>query len=258
MEGSFDKTPALVSLGIDRDRRPRCRRHSRDIDGRRPEPRDVPGDHSKCDESGHADHSGAFVVITNPGAFWRVDAPASLALERIAEIGDPAEAVASLGATPLDAIPPGESLSFEVTAAPGDRFAWAQMLLNSNDAFVGIVAYPFFVGDQPTNAMLPITALDAGTEENAPLFSGFDAGQPDPERGAENLDNGTATIGGTVQFSDQFIGRQASLLIEPVQELLDVSAGGTFVGWTGASTSSADFLAANPEIRQIWVWKGRH
>ena len=35
--------------------------------------------------------------------------------------------------------------------------------------------------------------MDLGTEENSPIGSGFEGGQPDSTRGAENLDNGVPT-----------------------------------------------------------------
>ena len=51
--------------------------------------------------------------------------------------------------------------------------------------------------------------------ENAPLFSGFAAGQPDPDQGAANVDNGTATSE-AIGPLDLVSGTQATLTIEPL------------------------------------------
>ncbi len=197
---------------------------------------------------------GAYVIHTTANAFWSAGSQADLGLERIAEIGDPAEAVSSLGAGALDAAPGnGDTVVIEFTASPGDHLSFAQMLIATNDAFVGLNSMPLFQGSQPTAGTFGLIAWDAGTEENAEIGSGFDFGQPDPARGADNVDNGTTTTDPIVA-SDQFDGIQATVSILPIVETLSVPAGLNLIGWTGADVSTADFLAANPDVQQLFWW----
>lgn len=82
---------------------------------------------------------GAYLGHQEAGAFWSSGGSANLALERIAEIGDPSTAVADLNATALDAAPAnGDQVTFEFEAQPGDLLSFAQMLIATNDAFVGV------------------------------------------------------------------------------------------------------------------------
>ncbi len=132
---------------------------------------------------------GAWLVHTDSGALWARDAEASLAIERIAEIGNPAEAVSALGAGEIDAAPAsGATVVFEVTAEPGDLLPTAQMLVATNDGFVGLQSVALFDGDTPLSQTIELRAYEAGTEENTGLFTGFDGGQPDPSRGVDNVD----------------------------------------------------------------------
>ena len=137
---------------------------------------------------------GAFLVHRDADAFWALGGTASLALERIAEIGDPGEAVSALGATALGPAPAnGDTVSFDFSASPGDHLSFSQMLIATNDAFVGLNSLALWDGGSPISVTRNLVGYDAGTEANEDLFSGFDGGQPDPARGADNVDNGTAT-----------------------------------------------------------------
>ena len=159
-----------------------------------------------------------------------------------------------MGAGALDAAPGnGDTVVIEFTASPGDHLSFAQMLIATNDAFVGLNSMPLFQGSQPTAGTFGLIAWDAGTEENAEIGSGFDFGQPDPARGADNVDNGTTTTDPIVA-SDQFDGIQATVSILPIVETLSVPAGLNLIGWTGADVSTADFLAANPDVQQLFWW----
>lgn len=159
---------------------------------------------------------GAYVLSMQQNAFWAGGTQAPLGLERIAEIGDSGEAVSSLGAVAIDAAPAfGDTVTFEVTAAAGYYLSTAQMLVATNDAFVGLNSEPLFENGSPRSVTIDLMAYDAGTEENADLFSGFAAGQPDPAEGAANVDNGTATVESVVPHT-QFTGPQARVTIEPI------------------------------------------
>ena len=163
---------------------------------------------------------GAWLVHTDSGALWARDAEASLAIERIAEIGNPAEAVSALGAGEIGAAPAsGATVVFEVTAEPGDLLSTAQMLVATNDGFVGLQSVALFDGDTPLSQTIALRAYEAGTEENTGLFTGFDGGQPDPSRGADNVDNGVATTE-TIRLLDLVSGTQATATIEVVQQTM--------------------------------------
>jgi len=200
---------------------------------------------------------GAYLIHQDANAFWAPGQAAVLGLERIAEIGEPGEAVSALGAVALDPAPmAGDTVTVEFDASPGDHLSLAQMLVATNDTFVGVNSLPLWTDGRPTNTTLRSLAWDAGTEDNADLFAGFDEGQPDPAQGMANLDNGTATVDGVVSVSDQFVGYQATITVTPIGTTIDVGAGLSLIGWSGGDMSSADFLAMNPDVSQIFVWDG--
>ena len=193
---------------------------------------------------------GAYLLSGQQGAFWGGGTQASLALERIAEVGDSAEAVATLGAVALDAAPAfGDTVVFEVTAGPGTYLSTVQMLVATNDGFVGLNSEPLFENGSPRSATIDLMAYDAGTEENSDLFAGFDGGQPDPAQGAANVDNGTATAE-AISPHGQFSGPQARVTIEPVSapaippaEMPDPAPAGN-AGLSGATGGSALIVGA--------------
>ena len=176
---------------------------------------------------------GAWLLHDEPGAFWARDGMASLAIERIAEIGNPAEAVSTLGAGEIGAAPAsGSTVVFEVTAEPGDLLSTANMLVSTNDGFVGLQSVALFDGETPLSQTLELRAYEAGTEENTGIGTGFDGGQPDPSRGVENVDNGTATEEETTMLDRMRRGhattlKQVGKLIEHGVQLM----AGSDCGW---------------------------
>ena len=187
---------------------------------------------------------GAYLVHASPGEFWTGGGSANLGLERIAEIGDPGEAVASLGAVALDAAPAnGASISFQFVATPGELFSSAQMLIATNDGFIGADSVALFSGDAGRTFTLNLMAYDAGTEENTGLFSGFDGGQPDPVQGAANVDNGTATAEAIAPLT-LVAGTQATLTIEPATlSLAPPAAGNGGLSLPGGGSAGWQLLA---------------
>ena len=183
---------------------------------------------------------GAWLLHDEPGAFWARDGMASLAIERIAEVGSPAEAVSALGAGELGAAPaPGSTIVFEVSAEPGDLLSTANMLVSTNDGFVGLQSVALFDGETPLSQTLELRAYEAGTEENTGIGTGFDGGQPDPSRGAENLDNGIATSE-PIRLLDLVEGTQATAAIEVVQQqamprIVDSGNAGLTTGGAGSA-----------------------
>ncbi|MBD3270560.1 hypothetical protein GF376_03465 [Candidatus Peregrinibacteria bacterium] len=121
-------------------------------------------------------------------------APAEL--EALAEVGNPEELMTLVeeleGVTAvyeIGAIAPGEMLEVELNEMDENLLVSViQMAVQSNDGYALIDAMPLMADET-------MTALnyDAGFEENTELGSGFEGGQPDPEEGDANIDNGTAT-----------------------------------------------------------------
>lgn len=119
--------------------------------------------------------------------------------ESLSEYGSNTALVTSLTGLPgiarvyaIDApILPGESTTIEVKIPKEGEFllSGVQMAVGSNDGFALIGAIRLdgkeitVVGEN----------FDNGTEENTELGSGFEGGQPDPSKGAENIENGTPT-----------------------------------------------------------------
>jgi hypothetical protein len=159
---------------------------------------------------------GAYLLHLQAGALWQSGQLASPEIERIAEGGDPTEALTMPGSGMIGDTPVvGDTTSFRVTAAPGMMLSLAQMLIASNDAFVGVDSLALFDGTTPRSLMIELTALDAGTEANSALGSGFAGGQPDPSEGAYNLNNGTAT-NEAISAHTQYVGVQATLSVTPL------------------------------------------
>ena len=175
---------------------------------------------------------GALVGHCADDSFWAVGGHASGELELIAEVGDPTAAVAvsqdetAMGMTfsqeryQIGDVGPGASVSVDVVFEHGCKLSSAHMLVHSNDTFVGALNIDMW--DPETHLPIPMVsaalmAYDAGTEENSEPGSGFDGGQPDPARGADNLDNGVATDE-AISASTQWTGEQARITIEYISE----------------------------------------
>ena len=97
-----------------------------------------------------------------------------------------------------EAIPPGENKTFTVdvsTYMPRETYlSGIQMAMGSNDGYALASNIALFdPGNGPKASTTNAQNYDAGTEQNSPLLSGFEGGQPDPSRGEENIDNGVPT-----------------------------------------------------------------
>lgn len=97
-----------------------------------------------------------------------------------------------------DPLPPGEKKTFTMdisTYRPRENYlSGIMMATGSNDGFVLVSNIALFnPGNGPKGSTMDALNYDAGTEENSPLLSGFEGGQPDPAMGEENIDNGVAT-----------------------------------------------------------------
>lgn len=163
--------------------------------------------------------------------------------ETLAEVGDPTAVVSSLETNPdvllavvaHDApIHPGETVTIplpnDIIAQPDMGFSYMGMIVETNDGVAWINSRRLTGEAGVFNPLGPAFAeiVDMGTEENEPVGSGFEGGQPDPSRGAgENLDNGVPTEE-VVYHHPQFYGdptaqeRQFLLIYETLgRETLD-------------------------------------
>jgi hypothetical protein len=128
---------------------------------------------------------GVFAVYRDANPLFTVGSSADAGTERIAEDGDNAAEAAALGqvsglqdgsfASPggADGMPtlgPGESVTFTISAAGGDRLNFQTMFAQSNDWFysLGANGLPLFNGDTPVSGDVTsqVVLYDAGTEED--------------------------------------------------------------------------------------------
>lgn len=170
---------------------------------------------------------GAYVISSEADALWAADSAASEGVEAIAEEGDPSTAVEA-GATQIGdgPIQAGESYTFTIEAAPGDHLSTVNMLVFTNDAFVGVNSVALFDDEGPITIVdRELNAYDAGTEENEEISSGI--GQPAGEAPDGGHGTGTATEGGVISSPhEQFSGPQATISIQPVAAEESMSEGG--------------------------------
>ena len=180
---------------------------------------------------------GALVSHCEDGAFWSRGAKASPELELIAEVGNAGPAVAverqdSMNGVnfvqerhAIGEVGPGQSITVEVEFEFGCVLSTAHMLVESNDTFVGVNSLDIhdqLNGGDSNLVTVDLRAYDAGTEQNTEPGSGFEGGQPDPSRGAANLDNGVPTDE-PITSSVEWPGTQATLTIELVDTLEDAN-----------------------------------
>ena len=150
-------------------------------------------------------------------------------LEALAEDGDPAGLAAAAngtagvassgtfttpdGASQAGPLGPGQSYSFTITAAPGDRLSFATMLVQTNDLFVapGDTGVALFDGGgQPLSDITQMVKLwDAGTEKNQEPGIGPDQA---PRQAATNTGESESQPVGPV--SDGFTYSKVSDLLE--------------------------------------------
>lgn len=170
------------------------------------------------------------LVATHKGndGFFDVGRTASFGLKEIAENGNLAPMidritadrdffahVVQTGNTGVPPIIPGETVSFEIDAAPPHNFlSWASMLICTNDGFTGIdtLKLPAAVGSSVT---VQTQGYDAGTERNTEQFA--DIVPPcGPLTGVDSQGLGTETSdpalaeGGVIHHHGGVVGVDAS------------------------------------------------
>jgi len=148
---------------------------------------------------------GVFVVHTRDLSLNFEGQMAPPALEPLAEYGNNAafaDYVADLdGAIVVyteDApILPGMNTTVPIEIQTSEMplyLSGVMMAVGSNDGFALLDAVMLVDEDgMELSSTTYAENYDAGTEENQPLGSGFDGGQPDPSRDEENIENGVPT-----------------------------------------------------------------
>lgn len=113
-------------------------------------------------------------------------------VERIENSPDFGDLVVETGNTGVPPVMPGETVSFQIEAAPPYNFvSWVSMLICSNDGFTGVdgVKLPNHVGQSTT---LLTQGYDAGTEINTEAWS--DLVPPcGPLTGQDSMGQGTGS-----------------------------------------------------------------
>jgi hypothetical protein len=150
-------------------------------------------------------------------------------LEPLAEYGDPSafagyvnQSNDVLNIHVIDKpLAPGENTSFILdvsTWRPRESYlSGLLMAVGSNDGYALADNIALFnPGNGPKASTTDALNYDAGMEQNSPLMSGFDGGQPDPSRGAENIGNGVATSPQLpVTFHTQLSGTLMRVIVTP-------------------------------------------
>ena len=169
---------------------------------------------------------GVIVLHDETFSMNHLGLPAPTSYQTLAEIGDPSDIIRELEGTDgvlrvigTDHIAPGAEESVSLGDVTGEGFpenlsdirvSYMGMIVQTNDGVVWInsvplekIVYKGGAADPDQVHTYWAEIIDMGSEENSPLASGFDGGQPDPTRGEENIDNGTATEE-TVSHHTQF------------------------------------------------------
>lgn len=122
------------------------------------------------------------------------------AFELISEVGNADEALEYVegmrgvhSAIITEIFHPGDQASYPLAGSGnlGAKVSFLGMVVPTNDAVILLDAVDVYGEDGELGGIRSFgQILDMGFEENSPIGSGFEGGQPDPSRGEENLDNG--------------------------------------------------------------------
>ena len=145
------------------------------------------------------------IIVHKPEAdFGYLGRTAPAEYERLVEVGETEEARVFVASSPgvyeviaFDTpITAGQVISRDIEGPSDAVFSILTMVVESNDGVAVVLRQALYEGPEK-NLVREITVnanlLDMGTEENSPIGSGFDGGQPDHTRGEANLENGTPT-----------------------------------------------------------------
>ena len=184
---------------------------------------------------------GAYLIHEDAGAFWSPGARANQGVEDIAEYASPGAAVEQMGAVELErATLRGDSMTFEIRAAPGQYLSTVQMFSMTNDAFLGLESFALFSeAGTAMSSTVYLEAWDSGTEANTFEETGYSGESTDapilPHPGIE--------------------GTQAIVIIEAYPAML-VAPGGGFLSWEGPERAVEEVFGGLPGIQLVWHWTG--
>ena len=183
---------------------------------------------------------GAYLIHDEPGAFWSPGTLANKGVEDIAEFASPRAAVEQLNTIEIErATMRGDSMTFEIQAAPGQYLSTAQMFSLTNDAFLGLASLALFTeAGTAISATIYLEAWDAGTEENTFATTGYSGEATDEP----------------IQPHPDILGTQAIMMIEAYPALL-VAPGGTYVSWEGPERAVEDVFGGL-DVELVWHWTG--
>ena len=156
---------------------------------------------------------GVVVLHNNTFSMNLLGTQAPKAYESLAEVGDPSAVISLVKNNPgvnaaleipaigpkatEDIIIPRSMIDGKGTRVGANNIgiSYMAMIVETNDGVVWLNDSPFYKTKnsniQQDSVLTEV--LDMGTEKNEPIGSGFAGGQPDPARGAENINNGTPT-----------------------------------------------------------------
>ena len=184
-------------------------------------------------ESEYVISPGVLVVHRNNHLMNYIGTQAPPEYEPLAEIGNPEPLMESLRydenvykVYPVDHIEPGQSVRVNINETYLDaKVSYMAMIVQTNDGVVWVNHSPLYNSDgqQQTNRYWA-EIIDMGTEQNSPIGSGFEGGQPDPARGEENIENGTPTEE-PVNHHEEFYGEGTNLSPAVVRYTLNPSTG---------------------------------
>ncbi|CAE7895793.1 nuoH [Symbiodinium sp. KB8] len=159
-------------------------------------------------------------------------------LESLAEDGSPATAIsylmdlgyAAVAADQMAPVHPGETMTFTITATPGEKFGFATMFIQSNDWFVSLNngGVELFNEDGSPKSGFDYTMqaylFDAGTEEDETIGSG--ANQAPRQSGANTgpADDDTS-IRRVAEIDDQQFGKGTLMSTSGVVGIEDARGG---------------------------------
>lgn len=147
---------------------------------------------------------------------WQLGEVASVAIEKLAESGDSADLLTGAEAEPtvLSALGeetiliPGGQHSRIVTVKGGSLFlSVAAMLVNTNDAFAALEAFPLNQVSPGDEMRVSLYALDAGTEENSESITTV----PGPAAGGEGF-NPEREIRNIVRYHPGVVSQEDGLV----------------------------------------------
>ena len=153
---------------------------------------------------------GVLVLHTDEFSMNFLNTQAPPVYESLAEVGDPSAVIASLKNNPnvkavfeVGTVASGKTSGVAISrkfitdlensiGVKNLLLSYMAMIMQTNDGVVWLNSSPYTAEGVALGSTLA-EILDMGTEQNAPIGSGFAGGQPDPSRGAENIGNGTST-----------------------------------------------------------------